>query len=440
MVQKSIIKGFSKLSSEEKFKFVEGLFEDPSGVGETLRSFFHPDSQVQKVLSELSENTISNYVLPYNVAPNFLINDRFYIVPMVTEESSVVAAASAAASFWAARGGFKARILGTQKVGQVHFLFRDNPKKLEAASAEIMASLRKRIEPIALNMVKRGGGITDIAFWNQSHLIENYFQLHLIFETVDAMGANFINSVLEECSRAMADYFDQAKGFASDAYESVMSILSNHVPECLVEIKVECAVEEFSNVAQGISGEDFARRFALAVEMAEKDIYRAVTHNKGIMNGVDAVIIATGNDFRAIEAGAHAFAAKDGRYTSLSHAKIENGHFEFTLTMPLALGTTGGLTRLHPLAKLSLKMLGNPSARELMLIAAAAGMANNFAALRSLITTGIQAGHMRMHLPNILTQLGATNAERDKSMKHFKGQTISFQKVETFLKRIREEE
>lgn len=439
MSQRSIIKGFSKLSPEDKLKVVEGFFDDASGVRETLRSFFHPNPEVQKVLSELSENTLSNYALPYNVAPNFLINDTIYMVPMVTEESSVVAAASAAASFWACRGGFKASILGTQKVGQVHFLFRDDYKKLETATAEIIAFLGKRIEPIANNMAKRGGGITGFEIRNQSHLIDNYLQLHMTFDTVDAMGANFINSVLEECSRALADYFEQTEGFTPNAYEPVMSILSNHVPECLVEIKAECPVEEFKNISPGFSGEDFVRRFLLAVEMAEKDIHRAATHNKGIMNGVDAVIIATGNDFRAIEAGAHAYAAKDGYYTSLSHARVENGRFEFTLTMPMALGTTGGLTRLHPLAALSLKMLGNPSTKELMMIAAAVGMANNFAAVRSLTTTGIQAGHMSMHLPNILTQLGATTAERDKTIVHFKDQTISFQKVEAYLQSIRKE-
>jgi hydroxymethylglutaryl-CoA reductase len=440
MPQRSVIKGFSKLSPEEKLKVVEGLFEDASGVGDTLRSFFHGDPKIQKILSELSENTLSNYPLPFNVAPNFLINHTVYMVPMVTEESSVVAAASAAASFWAGRGGFKARILGTQKIGQVHFLFNGDHKKLLAASAEIKAFLQKRIAPIGANMVRRGGGITGIEIKNQSHLIENYFQLHMTFETVDAMGANFINSVLEECSRGMADFFEQKPGFNDNAFEPVMCILSNHVPECLVEIKVSCPVEELNHIAPGVSGEDFARRFVLAVEIAEKDIHRATTHNKGIMNGVDAVIIATGNDFRAIEAGAHAFAAKDGCYTSLSHACVENDYFEFTLTMPMALGTTGGLTRLHPLADISLKMLGNPSAKELMMIAAAAGMANNFAAVRSLTTTGIQAGHMRMHLPNILTQLGATLAERDKTLTYFKTQTISFQKVEAYLKSIREKD
>lgn len=437
MPQRSVIKGFSKLSPEEKLKVVEGLFDDPAEVGETLRSFFHGDPNIQKILSELSENTLSNYPLPFNVAPNFLINDTVYLVPMVTEESSVVAAASSAASFWAARGGFKAKVLGTQKIGQVHFLFEGDPQKLKAASSEIESFLKERTRPLAANMVRRGGGISSIELINQTHLIENYWQLHLTFETVDAMGANFINSVLEECARGLADYFEQRPGFSAEDYESLMSILSNHTPECLVEVKVDCPVEAFKNMVPGTSAEDFARRFVLAVEIAEKDIHRAATHNKGIMNGVDAVVIATGNDFRAIEAGAHAFAAKDGRYTSLSHAKVENGQFEFSLVMPMAIGTTGGLTRLHPLADLSLKMLGNPSAKELMMIAAAAGMANNFAAVRSLTTTGIQAGHMRMHLPNILTQLGATVAERDKTLTHFKDQIISFQKVEAYLKNLR---
>lgn len=437
MAQKSLIKGFSKLSSDEKRTLVAKLMQDPSGVEKTLRSFFHPDPTVQQVLSELSENTLSNFPLPYNVAPNFIINGLPYLVPMVIEESSVVAAASSAARFWADRGGFSARVIDTQKVGQVHFLFKGDHQRLQTSFAEIVVFLIERIAPITRNMEKRGGGILGMELRNKTREIENLFQLHLTFETVDAMGANFINSVLEECARGLSDYFVQTSGFSSSDFEPLMSILSNHTPECLVEVKVSCPVEDLANVAPGVSAEDFARRFVLAVRIAEQDIHRAATHNKGVMNGVDAVILATGNDFRAIEAGAHAYAAKDGRYTSLSHAKLENGQFEFSLTMPMALGTTGGLTRLHPLAALSLEMLGKPNAKELMMIAAAAGLANNFAAVRSLTTTGIQAGHMRMHLPNILTQLGATTAERDKTAVFFENQTISFQKVEAFLKSLR---
>ena len=440
MAQKSLIKGFSRLSPEEKLRVASELTDDPSTAVQTLRSFFHTDPEVQKVLSEFSENTLTNFPLPFNVAPNFLINGKIYMVPMVIEESSVVAAASSAARFWADRGGFSARVIDTQKVGQVHFLFKGDPEKLNAAFPELESFLRERISPIAANMVKRGGGILAIEIRNKTREIEHFFQLHLTFETVDAMGANFINSVLEECARGLGDFLEQTPGFSRDDYEPLMSILSNYTPDCLVEVKVSCPVEELSNMAPGVGPEDFARRFVLAVEVAEKDIHRATTHNKGIMNGLDAVILATGNDFRAIEAGAHAFAARDGHYSSLSHASLEEGKFEFSLTMPMALGTTGGLTRLHPLAALSLKMLGNPNAKELMMIAAAAGLANNFAAVRSLTTTGIQAGHMRMHLPNILTQLGATPEEREKTSLFFQDQTISFQKVEAYLKTLRRQD
>lgn len=440
MAQKSLIKGFSKLSNKEKLKVAGELFDEPEKAVQTMQSFHHPDPMVQKALSELSENTLTNYPLPFNVAPNFMINGRHYMIPMVIEESSVVAAASSAARFWADRGGFMARVIDSKKVGQVHFLFKGDHRKLLRVFPEIETFLRERLVPFTKNMEKRGGGILGMELRSKTREIDNFFQLHLTFETVDAMGANFINSVLEECARGLNDYFGQTYGFSPFDYEPLMSILSNHTPECLVEVKVACAAEDLANMAPGVAAEDFVRRFVLAVRIAENDIHRAATHNKGIMNGVDAVILATGNDFRAIEAGAHAYAAKDGGYTSLSHARLENGQFEFYLTMPMALGTTGGLTRLHPLAALSLEMLGNPGAKELMMIAGAAGLANNFAAIRSLTTTGIQAGHMRMHLPNILSQLGATPAERDKTAVYFSKRIISFREVEAFLKTIRDQD
>ena len=204
-----------------------------------------------------------------------------------------------------------------------------------------------------------------------------------------------------------------------------MSILSNYVPECLVHAEVSCNISElgFEN------SELFAQKFVQAVQIANAETYRAVTHNKGIMNGIDAVVIATGNDFRAIEAGAHAYAAKSGRYKSLTNASIENGIFKFWIDIPLALGTVGGLTKLHPLSKLSLKMLGNPSAKELMEIIAVAGLAQNFAALRALTTTGIQKGHMKMHLTNIIKQLGASDAEKQYLIDFFEHKTITHNAV-----------
>jgi hydroxymethylglutaryl-CoA reductase len=199
----------------------------------------------------------------------------------------------------------------------------------------------------------------------------------------------------------------------------VMSILSNYVPDCLVRAEVSCKVEEL-NENDVINAEAFATNFIQAIKIAEVEPFRAVTHNKGIMNGVDAVVLATGNDFRAIEAGVHAYASRNGSYSSLTHAKIENGVFTFWIEIPLALGTVGGLTSLHPLVKLSLELLHHPSAKELMQIVAVAGLAQNFAALRSLTTTGIQKGHMKMHLMNILNQLNATQDEKEQLIEYFK--------------------
>jgi hydroxymethylglutaryl-CoA reductase len=182
---------------------------------------------------------------------------------------------------------------------------------------------------------------------------------------------------------------------------------------------------------------DFANKIVRAVAIARVEPYRAVTHNKGIMNGIDAVVLATGNDFRAIEAGVHAYAAKDGNYSSLTYAKVVDGMFHFGIELPLALGTVGGLTRLHPMVQLSLDILQNPTARELMQIVAVAGLAQNFAALRSLVTTGIQLGHMKMHLLNILNQLDVSQTEKVELLQEFRDKPVSLRAVETALERIR---
>jgi hydroxymethylglutaryl-CoA reductase len=215
-----------------------------------------------------------------------------------------------------------------------------------------------------------------------------------------------------------------------------MSILSNYVPNCIVRAEVSCPIEELEE-KHILNPKEFAEKFVQAVQIAEVEPYRAVTHNKGIMNGVDAVVLATGNDFRAVEAGIHAYASRNGKYSSLSHAKIENGIFTFWLEIPLALGTVGGLTSLHPLVKLSLEMLEKPSAKELMQFVAVAGLAQNFAALRSLTTTGIQEGHMKMHLNNIINQFEATDDERILILKYFKKNTVSHSAVVTYIESLR---
>lgn len=243
------------------------------------------------------------------------------------------------------------------------------------------------------------------------------------------MGANFINTCLEEFAKTLKEEAENS-GLELDV---VMSILSNYVPNCVVRAEVSCKIEDLN------SDLSYAEKFVQAVKIAEIEPFRAVTHNKGIMNGVDAVILATGNDFRAVEAGVHAYAGKDGQYKSLSFAEIKDGIFHFWLDIPLALGTVGGLTSLHPLVKFSLQMLGNPKAEELMQIAAATGLAQNFGALNSLITTGIQEGHMKMHLINILNQLEATHEEKKLTIKRFKGRPISHSAIVNFVETLRKQ-
>ena len=433
------IQGFSRLSKAEKIDWIAKNYT--SNVEETkelLKQYWNTDSKLQQLHDEFIENTISNYYLPLAVAPNFLINGKLYAIPMAIEESSVVAAASKAAKFWLDRGGFMAQVKGTEKIGQVHFIYKGDFDKLERFVIAIKPKLISDASSLTKNMEKRGGGVKSISLRNKSETLENYHQLHCTFETVDAMGANFINSCLEQFASTLkreikdADVFDEEE----KKIEIVMSILSNYVPNCLVKAEVSCPLEDLVE-DPNITADEFAQKMVRAVTIAKSEPYRAVTHNKGIMNGVDAVVVATGNDFRAVEAGVHAYAAKDGAYTSLTHAKIEDGLFHFWIEIPLALGTVGGLTRLHPLVKLALEILQKPSAVELMQIVAVAGLAQNFAAVRSLVTTGIQQGHMKMHLMNILNQMGATEEEKGQLLTHFKHHTVTHNAVVAAIESIR---
>ncbi|MEM8522346.1 hydroxymethylglutaryl-CoA reductase, degradative [Flavobacterium sp. PL12] len=433
------ISGFSKLSKEEKIEWIANqYFSTPTEAVLLLKNYWNSDEKIQKLHDEFIENTITNFYIPLGVAPNFLINGKYSTIPMAIEESSVVAAASKAAKFWSTRGGFKATVINTEKIGQVHFIYKGDISKLNLFFAQIKNKLFLETESITVNMQKRGGGILDIVLNDKTDLLPNYFQLHATFETIDSMGANFINSCLEQFAKTLKDEAHDYELFTETEkdIEVIMSILSNYVPNCVVRAEVSCTVAELEE-KHIPNGEEFANKFIQAVQIAEVEPFRAVTHNKGIMNGVDAVVLATGNDFRAVEAGIHAYAARNGKYSSLSHAQIENGIFTFWLEIPLALGTVGGLTSLHPLVKLSLEMLENPSAKELMQFVAVAGLAQNFGALRSLTTTGIQEGHMKMHLNNIINQYEATESERLLIQKHFKKNTVSHSAVVTFIEEIR---
>lgn len=433
------VAGFSKLTKEEKIDWIANqYFSSPSEAVAILKQYWNSNKALQQLHDEFIENTISNFYLPMGIAPNFLINGKYYSIPMVIEESSVVAAAAKSAKYWSTRGGFKATVLNTEKIGQVHFMFKGEAHKLQKFFDTIKSRLIKSTENITANMQKRGGGITSLILRNKTNELNHYFQLHATFETKDSMGANFINSCLEQLAKTLSKEAQNYPDFNEIEKDItvVMSILSNYVPNCVVRAEVSCKVEELAE-KKIENPYEFAEKLVQAVRIAEIEPFRAVTHNKGIMNGVDAVVLATGNDFRAIEAGVHAYATRNGSYSSLSHAKIEDGIFTFWMEIPLALGTVGGLTSLHPLVKIALEILGKPSAQELMQLVAVTGLAQNFAALRSLTTTGIQEGHMKMHINNILNQFQTTDAERKMIKDHFANNTISHAAVVSFIESIR---
>lgn len=433
------VAGFSKLTKEEKINWIANeYFANPTEAVATIKQYWNSDAKLQQLHDEFIENTITNFYLPMGIAPNFLINGKYYSVPMTIEESSVVAGAAKSAKFWSTRGGFKATVLNTEKIGQVHFLFKGDSVKLQQFFDAKKQNLIASTESITANMQKRGGGITSLELRNKTAELENYFQLHATFETKDSMGANFINSCLEQLAKSLKEEAENYTDFTDGEQDItvVMSILSNYVPNCIVRAEVSCKVEDLAE-KKIENPQQFAEKFVQAVKIAEIEPYRAVTHNKGIMNGVDAVILATGNDFRAVEAGVHAYASRNGKYSSLSHAKIENGIFTFWMEIPLAIGTVGGLTSLHPLVKTALEILGKPSAAELMQIVAVTGLAQNFAALRSLTTTGIQEGHMKMHINNILNQYQTTTEERKSIKAHFENNPISHSAVVSFIENLR---
>ena len=413
------IKGFSKLSKEAKLQWLTtNNFEDSEEAQKVFRTYWHEDGDLQKKHDDFIENTMTNYFMPYGVAPNFEINGKLHTIPMAIEESSVVAAASKSASYWKERGGFKVEVVSTEKIGHVHFMYEGDAAPLFEDFNVLEEQLRIVTSELTANMESRGGGITSIALVDKRPQLAHYFQLEVCFETCDSMGANFINSNLEVMAGSIEQFAKDHVQLEANKLEVVMRILSNYTPHCIVKASVSCPIAQLES--EGISATEFARKFKRAIDIANVEPYRATTHNKGIMNGIDAVVIATGNDFRAVEAACHTYASRSGKYKSLTHCTIDNDVFTFWIEIPLALGVVGGLTKLHPLVVKSLEMLGKPNARDLMGIVAVSGLAQNFAALRALVTTGIQKGHMKMHLMNILTQLEATIEEKQEIAEFFK--------------------
>ena len=427
------ISGFSGFSKSQKIDWlINELGLDPQS-NDFLQGFELDEVDLQGIISDFSENQVSNYHLPFSVAPNFLVNGEMNIFPLVTEESSVVAALAKAAGFWSKRGGFHAEILGTEKKGQVHFCWSGNPAKLLERFPNIQKKLLDEASDITKNMQKRGGGVSSIELKYLPEILPDYYQLDVSFDTQDAMGANFINSCLEQFGKSLQKFVienDKFNGSEKDV-EIIMSILSNYVPDCRVKAWVECPVAELMENEE--DGGEFAEKFVRAIHIAKNIVSRAVTHNKGIFNGIDALAIATGNDFRAIEAAGHAFAVKDGEYCGLTDAKIIGDRFRFSIELSFSVGVVGGVTALHPMAKLAMQILRNPSAKELMGYLAVAGLASNWSAVKALVTTGIQHGHMKMHLSNVLNTLNATENQKIAAKEYFQDRSVSFSEVEKFL-------
>ncbi len=388
MVKSSRLAGFYKLNLEKRASIVGDL----AGLTEEEMAVLKIGLSAQRA-EYMIENVVTTYALPLGIAVNFLINGKDYLVPMAIEEPSVVAGASHAAKIVREGGGFTATSTEPLMIGQVQVL---DVKNLDEAAEAVLEAKEEIIEianRLHPTIVSLGGGAKDV----EVRKLKDVLIVHLIYDCRDAMGANAVNSVCEK----VAPLIERITGG-----RVVLRIVSNLADRRLA--RASCVVPKEALAVGGFCGEEVVKRIIEAHALAEVDPYRAATHNKGIMNGIDAVAIATGNDWRAIEAGAHAYAARGGRYTSLTTWEEDaDGNLVGRIELPLAVGVVGGATKVHPTAKVALKILGVKSARELAEVMAAVGLAQNLAALRALATEGIQIGHMRLHARQVAMAAGA---------------------------------
>ena len=398
-MKKSNYSGFYKLSVEERLdevvKFANLDKDDIENIKNT-------DTLDISKADNMVENVIGRFTLPMGVALNFKINDKDYIIPMVSEEASVIAAASNAAKLARSSGGFYTSNTGSIMIAQIQIVGVKDVNYTRMVIYENKEKILKICNDIDPVLVKFGGGALDIDVRVIETNFENMVILHLKVNTLDAMGANAVNTMAE----TVAPFIETITG--GTVY---LRILSNLAIERLVRARTKIKKEE-------LGGEEVVDKIILAYTFAEADPFRATTHNKGIMNGISAVVLATGNDTRAIEAGAHAYASITGSYKPLTKwEKDNNGDLVGTIELPLALGLVGGATKIHPTAKTVVKILGVKSATELGEIVASVGLAQNLAAIKALATEGIQRGHMSLHAKNIASVAGAKGEELDRIVK-----------------------
>ena len=414
--------GFAKLSPTER---IEALLKEGLLTWDEAQILKEQKGLPLSIADQLTENVLSTFDLPFSLAPYFLINGRDYVLPMVTEEPSVVAAASFAAKLIQRSGGFTTQVHQRQMIGEIALT---DVKDWEIASKRILddrESLLQLANEAYPSIVKRGGGARDLWVENKG----DFLIVYLAVDPKEAMGANMLNTMLE----ALTDRIQELSGG-----QALMAILSNLATRSLVSAR--CAIDFKALSRNPEEAIEIAHRMELASQLAQADPYRAATHNKGIFNGIDALVLATGNDWRAIEAGAHAYAAQSGSYKGLSHwtsqPKEKKLYGEITLPMPVA--TKGGSIGLNPTVQVSHRLLGEPSAIELAGIIASLGLAQNFAALKALVTTGIQAGHMKLQARSLALLAGAKEEEVPRLVNQLlENKPFNLEKAQTLLQELR---
>ena len=390
--------GFSKKSYQERLE----LLKAQALLSPERQESLEQDEQMSvTVADQLSENVVGTFSLPYSLVPEVLVNGQEYTVPYVTEEPSVVAAASYASKIIKRAGGFTAQVHERQMIGQVALYQVDDLDLAQEKIASKKAKLLELANQAYPSIVKRGGGARDLHV-EQIKGETDFLVVYLHVDTQEAMGANMLNTMLEALKPVLEEL---SQG------QSLMGILSNYATDSLVTASCRIAFRYLSR--QKDQGREIAEKIALASQFAQADPYRATTHNKGIFNGIDAILIATGNDWRAIEAGAHAFASRDGHYQGLSQWTLDFEREELVgeMTLPMPVATKGGSIGLNPRVSLSHELLGNPSAKELAQIIVSIGLAQNFAALKALVSTGIQQGHMKLQAKSLALLAGASESE-----------------------------
>lgn len=417
--------GFSKKSYQERLE----LLKAQALLSPEKQTSLEQDEQMSvTVADQLSENVVGTFSLPYSLVPEVLVNGQEYTVPYVTEEPSVVAAASYASKIIKRAGGFTAQVHERQMIGQVALYQVANPEQAQEKIASKKAELLELANQAYPSIVKRGGGARDLHV-EQIKGETDFLVVYLHVDTQEAMGANMLNTMLEALKPVLEEL---SQG------QSLMGILSNYATDSLVTASCRIAFRYLSR--QKDQGREFAEKIALASQFAQADPYRATTHNKGIFNGIDAILIATGNDWRAIEAGAHTFASRDGHYQGLSSWRLDLETEELVgeMTLPMPVATKGGSIGLNPRVALSHELLGNPSAKELAQIIVSIGLAQNFAALKALVSTGIQQGHMKLQAKSLALLAGASESEVAPLVEHLiADKTFNLETAQRYLENLR---